>query len=305
MAPTPKTLKDFVRTTLKGKAQPEAVWLAQRLAKDFHGQVQAVLYYGSCLRLGKIEGFVLDFYILVEDYKKAYGKTGLAFANKILPPNVFYFEAKKGQQTIRAKVAVVSLEDFKRRCGPTCLNVSLWARFSQPARLILCRNKKTEEAVVRAVSDAHTTMISAAVPLVKGKHTAENLWSKALSLTYGAELRSEKEGKGGELYKANKSYYQTLTPLVLNAVLAVKDHQFQTPSQAKWAWRRRRLNGKVVSLLRLVKATFTFTGGIDYLVWKIERSSGVKVVLKPWQRRHPLVAGVLLFLRLRRRGAFR
>ncbi len=302
MASRTKTLEDFIRTSLKGPAQPEARWLATKLAKEFHSQARCVLYYGSCLRLGRTRGLVLDFYVVVEDYKKAYGKRALAFANKILPPNVFYFEADKDKQTVRAKVAVISLDDFRKRTAAGGLNVSLWARFSQPARLILCRDKKTEDDVVLAITEAHKTMIAAALPLLEGKPSPENLWPKALSLTYGAELRSEKEGKGKELFEANKNYCKAVTPLVMAALAGNRE---QTRSRAKRAWLMRRLNGKTVSLLRLAKATFTFSGGIDYLVWKIERSSGVKVTLKPWQRRHPFVAGALLFFRLRRRGAFR
>ena len=58
-------------------------------------------------------------------------------------------------------------------------------------------------------------------------------------------------------------------------------------------------------MLRLVKAASTFTGGPDYLAWKIERHSGVKVELTPWQRRHPILAAPGMFWRLYRRGAFR
>jgi len=298
----PQSLEDFVRSSLQGPAQPEARWLAKRLAGEYHGQAVAVLYYGSCLRLGKIEGLILDFYVIVQDYQKAYGKKFLALANRLVPPNVFYYEAKKRGETIRAKVAVISLADFQKRTSPETLNVSVWARFSQPARLILCRDSKTENAVVQAVAEAHKTMVLAALPLVEGSPGAKPLWTRALSLTYGAELRSEKAGKGEELFRANKTYYQAANPLVL---AALEGKARQTKKQARRAWLRRRANGKVVSLMRLIKATFTFSGGIDYLVWKIERSSGVKVILKPWQRRHPLVAGALLFLQLRRRGAFR
>ena len=46
-------------------------------------------------------------------------------------------------------------------------------------------------------------------------------------------------------------------------------------------------------------------GGADYIVWKIERHSGEKIVLSPWQRRHPLLAAPLLLPRLLRRGAIR
>jgi len=301
MAKGTKSLDNFVWNSLSGPAQPVARWLAKRIAGAYHGQALAVLYYGSCLRLGRIEGLILDFYVIVEDYKKAYGKSFPALANRLVPPNVYYYEAKKGKETLRAKVAVISLGDFTRRTSPECTNVSLWARFSQPARLILCRDKKTQAAICRAVAGAHQTMVSAALPLVAGRPEAKPLWTKALSLTYGAELRSEKEGKGEELYQANRDYYRAATPLVL---AALKTQPLPSRKQAERAWAWRRINGKAVSLLRLFKATFTFSGGIDYLVWKIERSSGVKVTLKPWQRRHPLVAGALLFLRLRRRGAF-
>jgi hypothetical protein len=54
-----------------------------------------------------------------------------------------------------------------------------------------------------------------------------------------------------------------------------------------------------------MKASFTFQGGADYLAWKIERHSGQKITLKPWQRRHPIVAGALMLPALRRKGAIR
>ncbi|MCA9474766.1 MAG: hypothetical protein KC563_03010, partial [Nitrospira sp.] len=59
------------------------------------------------------------------------------------------------------------------------------------------------------------------------------------------------------------------------------------------------------SMLRLMKAAFTFQGGADYLIWKIERHSGVKVELTPTQRRHPIITGLVIFWRLYRQGAFR
>jgi hypothetical protein len=58
-------------------------------------------------------------------------------------------------------------------------------------------------------------------------------------------------------------------------------------------------------LLRLAKGAFTFVGGVDYLLWKIERHSGVKTTVTAWQRRHPLLAAPGLAWRLYRRGAFR
>jgi hypothetical protein len=58
-------------------------------------------------------------------------------------------------------------------------------------------------------------------------------------------------------------------------------------------------------VLRLVKAVFTFDGGADYVAWKIQRHSGVRVDISDWQRRHPLLASPVLAIRYWRRGAFR
>ena len=47
--------------------------------------------------------------------------------------------------------------------------------------------------------------------------------------------------------------------------------------------------GKALTLLRLVKASDTYAGGIDYLAWKINRHAGTKIEVRPWQRRWPLL----------------
>jgi hypothetical protein len=57
--------------------------------------------------------------------------------------------------------------------------------------------------------------------------------------------------------------------------------------------------------MRLVKSAFTFEGGVDYLLWKIERHSGVRVEVSDRVRRHPLIFGWGTLIELRRRGAFR
>ncbi len=58
-------------------------------------------------------------------------------------------------------------------------------------------------------------------------------------------------------------------------------------------------------LSRLIKAAFTFTGGADYLAWKIERHSGQKVELSDWQKRHPIIASLTLLPKLLKSGAVR
>jgi hypothetical protein len=63
--------------------------------------------------------------------------------------------------------------------------------------------------------------------------------------------------------------------------------------------------GKLLNLARLVKAAFTFQGGLDYVLWKVKRHSGVEIQVTDWQRRHPVLAAPSLAWKLYRRGAFR
>src|SRR3546814_16413906 len=74
---------------------------------------------------------------------------------------------------------------------------------------------------------------------------------------------------------------------------------------ASGGWTRRRIEGKLLSIVRLAKASLTYAGGIDYLAWKINRHAGTKIAIKPWQRRWPLIAALTLVPRLVRSGAIR
>jgi hypothetical protein len=71
------------------------------------------------------------------------------------------------------------------------------------------------------------------------------------------------------------------------------------------AWARFRRRGKLLTLVRLAKATTTYAGGVDYLAWKINRHAGTKIAVSPWQRRWPILGALTLLPRLLKRGAIR
>ena len=55
----------------------------------------------------------------------------------------------------------------------------------------------------------------------------------------------------------------------------------------KILWIFRTLVGKSLSALRLFKALFTFENPLDYLVWKIERHTGIRETPTDLQRKYP------------------
>jgi hypothetical protein len=144
------------------------------------------------------------------------------------------------------------------------------------------------------------------------------LWQQGLLLSYRAELRSERPQNLVHLFDDAVDYYEQLTRAAMASVpfaVEVVDradgfhYQAHIPARVRnrnrLAWGLRNVQGKMLSILRLSKAFFTFEGGLEYIQWKIERHSGVKVEWTPRLRKHPLLAVLVLVWRLYRRGGFR
>ena len=147
--------------------------------------------------------------------------------------------------------------------------------------------------------------------------TVKDLWLKGLSLSYRAELRAERPEKVAGLFQASSGYYEEITAAALPAlpfpIDRVEGRAGSYESRISSAqrticragWKVRSLQGKALSLLRLLKGAFTFAGGLDYILWKIERHTGVAVEVPPRLRQHPILALCVLSWRLYRKGAFR
>ena len=299
--------------------QPPGLRVLSDAARDLYGDsVRAVLFYGSCLRTGNVHDGLADLYLLVDDYLSAFNSRTLAFFNNLLPPNVFYLEVPYEGHVLRAKYAVLTLDDFIKG-SERWFHSYLWGRFSQKTGIIYAQDDFVIQQVHQALACAAKKFITQTLPRMQGPFSARDLWSRGLSLSYQTELRTEEPEKAAEiLFDADPDYYQALTSVVLesSAFKITVDDDAGTPGYQVEvsthdrrlngiAWRIRILQGKVLSVLRLLKGLFTFKGGIDYILWKIERHSGVRVELGPVLRRVPPVAVVVIFWRLYRQDAFR
>ena len=283
-------LRTLVAEELSLPVDRRVTAMAAAIAAKHDQASRAVLFYGSCLRQKRLDGLMLDFYLIVSDYRTAYPKRWLAAANALIPPNVFYFE----HDGLAAKYAVLSEADFHRLNGPETSSVSVWARFAQPSRLAWAANQQARDRVTEAVSRAAPTLLAAADP--RPDEPPLDLWRRAFALTYSAELRAERRGRGSSVVDLEPERYERFSAPALAAAEALRP-------AGSWTWRR--AEGKALSVLRLAKASFTFAGGADYIAWKINRHAGTKIELKPWQRRHPLLAAISLLPRLLTSGAVR
>jgi hypothetical protein len=311
-------LIDAVKRHSERKASPAVSALIDEI-RDRHGDAaQGVLFYGSCLRSGDDLDGLVDLYLLVDNYRSAYHSRLQAILNRLLPPNVYYLERNFEGQTVRTKYAVLSLADLEKGTSMRWYHSYLWGRFCQPTAVVYARNDDVQELISKCFAQAVLTFVRRVLPQISDDFAARQLWSRGLTLSYRAELRSEKPEKRARLFDTAPEYYETVTRLAadvladqLKTVEGPEGLRFRQKISAgkrrmnRMAWRLRTWQGKLLSILRLLKATLTFEGGVDYILWKIERHSGVSVEVDPQLKRRPLLAMWVLSWRLYRKGGFR
>jgi hypothetical protein len=295
MSVGPSALAERIAARLAVPIDPAVAEFARALG-DAVG-ARAVLFYGSNLRTGSLEG-VLDFYILLPGTNES-----------AIWPTVSYHERDHHGVTLRAKVATMRLATFARAAHGDLTDTTIWARFVQPSALIWAVDDTAGGEVIAAIASAATTAARLAAALGPASGTAEDYWRALFRATYSAEFRVEKSGRENDILSVNAEHFAGLLPLALEAggIPAGQNGSILTPQLSpaerarilRW-WKRRRRMGKPLNLLRLVKASTTFEGAARYAAWKIERHTGMPVAITPFRERFPLLAAPQVLLDLRR-----
>ena len=297
---------------------PALAQLLEELRARHHDAIAGVLLYGSCLRSGDIYDGLLDLYLVCDNYRAAYGSGLLAAVNWLLPPNVFYAETHRDGRTLRSKVTVISMSDFRRGCSPAWFESYILGHFAQPTLVLYARDSQTREILESALLEAARTLLRRSLPVLPSQGSVTSLWEQSLALSYATELRTERSGRASELARSAADFYRAVTLLHADA-LGVDFSTLETPGELHYrsragrlqrgrshlAWAVRRVQGKLMSISRLLKALFTFEGGLDYIAWKLERHSGEKIDIPDRVRRWPLIFLWGFFWGLYRRGIFK
>lgn len=297
---------------------PALADLVDALAQRFGSNLRAVLFYGSCLRSGNPLDGLVDLYVIVDNYDSACRRLPERLGARLLPPNVYYLEVSGDSGRIRAKFAILCAEHLASGTSPRWFHSYLWGRFAQPTALAYARDRESAEQTLAALAQSVTTFLWRALPCLPAEFDAATAWRTALALSYSAELRVEKQGRAAVLVDAFPDYYEAVTAAAAPALgqnLKVVNpgppalYRTSVPTverhSAARSWALRRAQGKVLSVLRLLKGFYTFDGGLDYIVWKLERHSGQTIEVPERVRRYPLLFIWGLFWRLHRRGVFR
>jgi hypothetical protein len=284
-------LQSILAPRLK-EAVPNAVTAMADHVHGLHKGVSAVLAYGSALRDSQPADTLIDLYVLTENFEGVSTNPFSRLGCRLVPPNVHYAEMTHQGQTYRAKYAALPLAQLDAKIRSNVSNPYFWARFAQPMRLVWCKDKEAEAKILSTIAHACETACANAAgtsPSASPSHQWANLFRE----TYGTELRPESADRAAVIVDADRKYYESLSATLIH-VTTIEPN-----------WPLRRVGGKALSVIRLIKASLTFQGGADYIAWKIKRHSGVEIQVTDFQRRHPLIAGLLLLPQLLRKGAVR
>ena len=285
-------LEQLAASVLVRSAPAAVAAMAERLRSERNG-VAAILAYGSCLRGAAVSDTLIDLYVLVERDEHISASPLARLGARLVPPNVYYAQHAWDGDILRSKYAVMTLAAFAGRMRRNVSNPYFWARFSQPSALIYSANESARRVAIGAIATAIETMFAASLAAAPAQSEALIVWREGFAQTYRTELRPETSARASEIVAANAQFYRDA------ARLLEKTRPLPLP------WPRIRIVGKLLSLVRLAKAAFTFEGGADYAAFKIERHTGRKIALTQWQRRHPLIAGLLMLPKLLRSRALR
>jgi hypothetical protein len=283
-------LEHRIAAGLAAPVAPPVRAFAEQLASD--ADALAVLFYGSNLRTGSLEG-VLDYYVLLPGAPE-----------RGIWPRVSYHETGSGGETLRAKVATMTLAKFAEAASGALIDTTIWARFVQPSALVWRRDAAMSAAVIAALAAASATAARLAAVVGPDRGREDDYWTALFRATYRAEFRVEDAGRERSILALNPRHFDGLLPLALEAAGIAFEREgdrlvplvgkSERAEVQRW-WRRRRRLGKPLNLLRLLRASSTFDGAARYAAWKVERHTGVAVKLTPWRERHPVLAapGVL------------
>jgi len=266
--------------------------LRERYGADLLGAI----YYGSCRRQATPDG-VVDLHALLREHPPTRTPLG-AVAARLLPPTIAYLEVPNRGAVVRAKVGLLSREQFRYGCSRRAYLSYFWGRYAQPVTLV---GFDDPEPYLTDLLNALTTFAWHTLPLARPDDDALGYWRRALAASYASELRPEGVERAAALVDLEADAYAASGAVLLG----LRPSCAARERAARRGWWLRAHVGKLVSILRLVKAAATFEGGVDYALWKIERHTGRRPQVSDRVRRWPLVFGWPVLWRLWRDGSLR
>jgi hypothetical protein len=288
---------------------PHAEQLVQSLV-DIAGedQIRTVLLFGSRLVQASPDRFsAYDLILVVENYRGFYdalARAGLsqrspalqAFLNRLLPPNVVAFAPHGWTDGPVAKIMVLEPAAVARALSPHAPDHFLKGRLVQRVALLYARDGAASDWITALVTDARTDILRWAGPFLEETFTPAEAALRMLQVSYRGEVRPEAADRVLDVFESQRSFLPDVLTRVLQdaadageLMRAGRGYQFVRPpsSRERWSVRLYFARSKVRATARWLKHVVTFDNWLDYIARKVERRTGRRVEITPWERRMP------------------
>ena len=250
-----------------------------------------------------------DFFIIVDSYRQAYqalaaelgtrNRVGLAVALAwVLPPNAISVRQRGPDGEREAKCVIISTRHFRRECSRRARDHFVRGRLSQRILLAWSRDRESTEEVLHGVREVGEGSFDWVRVFLPPRFDLVQYCRTLLEVSLAHEIRPEAKDHADTLFAAQRE-----TLLGIYGPLLERLHARGVLARDGEAFLQRRLAGPIARLrvrsyfrrsrlrttLRLLKHPFLYDGWLDYLVRKIDRSTGEKIELTERERRWPLI----------------
>ncbi|MEZ4820753.1 MAG: hypothetical protein R3A45_13060 [Bdellovibrionota bacterium] len=190
--------------------------------------------------------------------------------------NIYHFYA----DDVILKYCVISRDDLLAQVQIDAPDVYHMGRFSKRIALVY----KHDEDALEHLLNIHTTAMRSAFTLshrlLGPSADLDQAIEKTLALSYIGDVRIEADDKVKKIYSAEKQYYQEVYAPLL------EEWNDQDPRQEKDEklsfWIRK---SRIRARMRWIKNVITASSWIDYMLFKIERTKGIKLEVTERQKK--------------------
>jgi|GEM_PF-6241141 len=290
--------------------QPDEELLAYiRAFKEKYGDnLDGIIFYGSCLTSNmRKPSSILDFFVLLREYRPAAKNLLDRLLLPLLPPNSYFMKISHNGKSLESKYLLITLRDFRRLSTGHATDHFVIGRMCKRAAIAWSKDDSARRMTLDSLADAFFNNALVTAPLIVKPVDFEGLVMSFLKTSYLSELRLELPNKIEQIYRAEKELYDELYGLlaeefVESGILTLRNGMYQCSAGGKWQARKVRMylwKSKARHILRFPKMIRNMDNWIGELLGKFERTYGRKLELSDWEKRHDFLTAVKYFYKIK------
>jgi hypothetical protein len=248
-------------------------------------------------------GSAADLFVIVRDYRAFYerfakaapgpGPRLLELLNRWLPPNIVSF--RPDRDAVGAKLFVIDRRAFLRETGPSARDHFCRGRLCQKVEIVWAASDEAHHELEGRIGAARWSTLEWALLECPPAFDVQTYCERMLARSYRAEIRPESPSRVQEVFDAQRDFWvETYAPILrMSPELAEHGEEwrivgvFSRLRRLRWSWYFS--VSRTRATLRWAKYVLTFEGWLDYIVHKVERRTGQRVEITPFERRWPLL----------------